>query len=223
MRPAEVYMPPNYSRNARYPVLYLLHGAGTDQHGWAGPGRVNLILDNLLAQHRCTAMLVVMPCGFAVAPGRIIPATMPARMLQGTGEFEDDLLKDLIPFVESHYAVKPDREDRAIVGLSMGGGQALRVGMAHLETFAWVGGFSSAPVGMPIEQFLSDSKLVNHQLRLLWLSCGNDDFWMWPNSGLHAMLEQKGIRHIWHVDRGGHEWRVWKADLYQLAQLVFRP
>ena len=222
VRPAEVYTPPGYSQQRQYPVLYLLHGAGTDQKGWPGPGRANVILDNLIARKACVPMVVVMPCGFAVAPGKTIPTTMPAKMLQGTGAFEDDLLKDLIPYIESHYAVKADRESRAIAGLSMGGGQALRIGMAHRETFAWVGGFSSAPVGMPIEGFLSDAQIVNGQLHLLWLSCGDDDFWMWPNAGIHAMLEEKGIRHVWRVDHGGHEWKVWKADLYQLAQLLFR-
>jgi enterochelin esterase-like enzyme len=222
LRPAVIYTPPGYLQDRRYPVLYLLHGAGTDQTGWAKGGHVRAILDNLISAGGCVPMIVVMPSGFAVRPGQTIPSTMPARMLQGTGAFEDDLLKDLIPYVESHYAANPDRRDRAIAGLSMGGGQALRIGMGHLETFAWIGGFSSAPVGMPIEGFISDARHVNEKVGLLWLSCGDQDFWMWPNAGIHAMLSEKGINHIWQVDKGGHEWKVWKADLYHLAPLLFR-
>jgi enterochelin esterase-like enzyme len=221
-RRAVVYTPAGYANPNRYPVLYLLHGAGHDEDGWVHGGHADAILDNLIADRKCVPMIVVMPRGFAVRPGQSVPATMPAKMLQGTAAFPDDLLNDLIPFIESHYAVKADRADRAIAGLSMGGGQALQIGLSHLDRFAWIGGFSSAPVGMPVENYLSDPKRVNDQIRLLWLSCGDQDFWMWPNSGIHAMLTEKGIAHRWQVDTGGHDWRVWKADLYHLAPLLFR-
>jgi enterochelin esterase-like enzyme len=220
-RPAVVYTPPGYTSRETYPVLYLLHGAGNDEDGWVDEGAANLILDNLIAARQCKPMVVVMPRGFAVRAGQVVPTTMPERMLQGTGAFEDDLLGNLKPYIESHYSVKTDRVNRAIAGLSMGGGQALRIGLAHLDQFAWIGGFSSAPVGMPVEAYLTDAKYVNEHTRLLWLSCGDKDFWMWPNTGIDAMLTEKGIKHIWHVDHGGHDWRVWKADLYHLAPMLF--
>ncbi len=208
-----VYTPPGYSPETKHPVLYLLHGAGDDETGWTKKGSAAVILDNLYADKKLVPMIVVMPNGFAQAPGT-------------TGRnnaFEDDLLKDVIPYVESHYPVKADREARAIAGLSMGGGQALRVGLKHLDQFAWVGGFSSA-LGRPGagSSPLGDPAEASKKLRLLWVSCGDTDRLMDASKSFHESLDEKKVSHLFHVDSGGHTWPVWKNDLYLFAPMLFR-
>ncbi len=133
--------------------------------------------------------------------------------------FENDMLKDIIPYVEAHYPVKADAEHRAIAGLSMGGGQALTIGLKHLDTFAWVGGFSSALFGTRLSSAPADA---GKKLRLLWLSCGDTDRLMDASKTFHTSLEEKKVAHIWHIDSGGHTWPVWKNDLYLLAPMLFR-
>ena len=146
-----IYTPPGYSKDSKYPVLYLLHGAGDDETGWTKKGSAAVILDNLYAAKKIVPMIVVMPNGFArraADPSGNAPVPPSGRSgprsFRDNGAFEDDLLKDIVPFVESHYAVHADREHRAVAGLSMGGGQALGIGLKHPDVFAWVGGFSSA-------------------------------------------------------------------------------
>jgi enterochelin esterase-like enzyme len=135
--------------------------------------------------------------------------------------FENDLLKDIIPYVESHYPVQTDRDHRAIAGLSMGGGQALTIGLKHLDQFAYVGGFSSALFGNT-GALVSDPATASKQLRLLWLSCGDEDRLMAASKTFHGSLEEKKVPHLWHVDSGAHTWPVWKNDLYLLAPRLFR-
>lgn len=129
------------------------------------------------------------------------------------------MLKEGIPFIESHYPVKADAEHRAIAGLSMGGGQALTIGLQHPDTFAWVGGFSSAIFGNTTEMI---SSIADKKFRLLWISCGDTDQLLNASKSFHTALEDKKIPHVWHVDSGGHTWPVWKNDLYLLAQMLFR-
>jgi enterochelin esterase-like enzyme len=205
-----VHLPPGYTKENKYPVFYLLHGAGDDETGWQKKGAADVILDNLYADKKLVPMIVVMPNGFARAPG-------------GTGRnsaFEDDLLKDIIPYIESHYSVKADREQRALAGLSMGGGQSLRIGLKHLEVFAWVGSFSAG--GGPAANLVTDPEALTRKLRLLWVSCGDTDRLMAASKNLHAALEEKKVPHVWHVDSGGHTWPVWKNDLYLMSQMLFR-
>src|SRR5262245_11343505 len=209
-----VYTPPGYSKDMKYPVFYLLHGAGDDETGWQKKGSAPVILDNLYADKKLVPMIVVMPNGFARKPGEKGGKGQP-------NPFEDDLLKDIIPHVESHYPVLADREHRAIAGLSMGGGQALRIGLKHLDRFAWVGGLSSALFGKgggPV----TDAAEASKKLRLLWVSCGDKDKLMKGSEAFHATLEQQKVPHVWHVDSGGHTWPVWKNDLYLFAQRLFR-
>jgi enterochelin esterase-like enzyme len=159
----------------------------------------------------------------AVALNRLVPTPPPGpggRGLVANSAFEADLLKDLIPYVESHYPVKADAEHRAVAGLSMGGGQALGIGLKHLDTFGSVGGFSSALFGQSASLVPDASARKN--LRLLWLSCGDADTLMNASRSFHTALDEKGITHIWHVDTGGHTWPVWKNDLYLLSQKLFR-
>jgi enterochelin esterase-like enzyme len=138
-----------------------------------------------------------------------------------TSSFEGDLLKDIIPYVESHYSVKTDRDNRAIVGLSMGGGQALTLGLKHLDTFGSVGGFSSAIFGNQAD-LLTEASKSTKPLRLLWVSCGDTDTLLNASKNLHTGLEEKHISHVWHIDSGGHTWPVWKNDLYLFSQKLFR-
>jgi enterochelin esterase-like enzyme len=220
-RKALVYTPPGYSADQKYPVLYLLHGIGGDENEWRRGGHPEIILDNLIAEKKSVPMIIVMPNGRAQPddrPGTNAMATAPAF-----GKFDKDLLGDLIPFIESKYSVKKDREDRALAGLSMGGGQSLNFGLANLDTFAWVGGFSSAPNTRPAAELVPDPEKAKQQLKLLWISCGNKDGLIRISQGVHAYLKEKGVPHIWHVDEHAHDFQHWKKALYNFSQLIFKP
>jgi enterochelin esterase-like enzyme len=215
-----VYTPPGYSADTKYPVLYLLHGIGGDEEEWHRGGHPEIILDNLIADKNAVPMIVVMPNGRAQPNDRAgtnAMATAPAF-----AKFEQDLLKDLVPFIESKYSAKSDRESRALAGLSMGGGQSLNFGLAHLDTFAWIGGFSSAPNTKAPEQLVPEPEQAIEKLKLLWISCGDRDGLMYISQRTHAYLKEKNVPHIWHVDSGVHNFAVWKNDLYLFAQRIFR-
>jgi enterochelin esterase-like enzyme len=219
-RKALVYTPPGYSPETKYPVLYLLHGIGGDEEEWHQHAHPEVILDNLIADKKAVPMIVVMPNGRAQPNDRAegdVFAAAPAFAV-----FENDLLKDLIPSIESRFSVKTDREDRALAGLSMGGGQSLNFGLAHLDVFAWIGGFSSAPNTKPPEELVPNPAKAISMLKLLWLSCGDKDGLINFSQRTHAYLKEKNVPHIWQVDSGMHEFPVWKKDLYQFAQLLFR-
>jgi enterochelin esterase-like enzyme len=214
-----IYTPPGYSKDAKYPVFYLLHGAGDNETGWGQKGQAAVILDNLYADKKLVPMIVVMPNGFASKPGQKIEKGFKG-FAQRISAFEDDLLKDIIPYVESHYPVKADAAHRAIAGLSMGGGQALRIGLKNTDRFGWIGGFSSAIFGK--QGSLVPGETASKQLRLLWVSCGDKDKLIKGSEAFHAALDEGKVPHIWHVDVGGHTWPVWRNDLYLFAQLLFR-
>jgi enterochelin esterase-like enzyme len=217
-----VYLPAGYSKDTKYPVFYLLHGAGDNETGWTRKGAAAVILDNLYADKKLVPMIVVMPNGFALKPGEKGKAFEKGKGFKmRNNPFEKDLLEDIIPYVESHYPVKTGPESRAIAGLSMGGGQALRIGLKNLDKFAWVGGFSSALFGGK-GNLLSDPEAARKQLRLLWVSCGDKDRLMKGSESFHKALEEMKLPHIWHVDSGGHSWPVWRNDLYLLSQRLFR-
>jgi enterochelin esterase-like enzyme len=219
-RKAVVYTPPGYSKDRKYPVLYLLHGIGDIETGWTRLGAADVILDNLYADKKAVPMIVVMPNGRAA---KDITAKAPFNQ-QGPAfaAFEKDLLNDLIPFVEKNYSVKADRESRALAGLSMGGGQSLNFGLKNLDTFAWVGAFSSAPNTKPAGDLVKDPADAAKKLRLLWVSCGDKDNLLKVSKTFHDALEQMKVPHVWHIDAGGHDWTVWKTDLYHLAPQLFR-
>lgn len=221
-RKARVYTPPGFSKDQRYPVLYLLHGIGGDENEWARNGAPDIILDNLYADKKVVPMIVVLPNGRAskdLTARDPIPKQSPAF-----ARFEQELLTDLIPFIEKNYPVRADRESRALFGLSMGGGQALNFGLGHLDTFAWLGGFSSAPNTRPPAELIQDHEKAAATLRLLYVSCGDKDGLFRISQGVHRMLEEKKVPHVYRViPNGGHDFRVWKDDLYQIAQRIFRP
>ena len=143
--------------------------------------------------------------------------------VQAFATFEKDLLNDLIPFIEKKYPVYKDRDHRAIAGLSMGGGQSLNFGLANLEKFAWVGGFSSAPNTKTPEVLVPDPKKAKEQLKLLWISCGVDDNLMSFSQRTHDYLKAHDVPHIFYVEPGAHDFKVWKNDLYMFSQLLFKP
>ena len=227
-----VYTPPGYSKDKKYPQLYVLHGiGGNEREEWTRGGVAHVILDNLIADKKIEPMVVVFPNGNATADpeagGR--GGFGGGRGGRGGGfggwgkPFENELLKDIIPYIESHYSVVADREQRAVTGLSMGGGQALNIGLANLDVFAWVGGFSSAPNTNPPEQLVPDPEKAKEQLKLLYVSCGNKDGLMRVSQGVHAYLKEKNVPHIWHVDDHAHDFQHWKKGLYNFAQLIFKP
>jgi enterochelin esterase-like enzyme len=215
-----VYTPPDYSNEKRYPVLYLLHGIGGDETEWRRFAKPHFLVDNLLAEGKATPMIVVMPNGRAQKNDRAegnVYQSAPAF-----AAFEQDLLKDVIPAIESRYSVEADREHRALAGLSMGGGQSLNFGLAHLDTFAWVGGFSSAPNTKPPAELVPDPAAAKKNLKLLWVACGKKDGLMRISQGVHAYLKEKGVPHVWHVDGNAHDPTEWKNNLYLFSQRIFR-
>jgi enterochelin esterase-like enzyme len=220
-RKALVYTPPGYTAGTRYPVLYLLHGIGGDEEEWRKGGHPEVILGNLIADGKAAPMIIVMPNGRAQAddrPGPNAMATAPAF-----GKFDQDLLGSLIPFIEAKYPVIQNREGRALAGLSMGGGQSLNFGLGNLDTFAWVGGFSSAPNTKPAAELVPDPARAIRDLKLLYLSCGNQDGLIRISQGVHSHLKQHQVPHVWHVDGHAHDFNHWKKALYQFSQLVFKP
>jgi enterochelin esterase-like enzyme len=154
------------------------------------------------------------------APGGRGGAAM-AVEFEAYAAFERELLGDLIPFIEGRYSVTADRMHRALAGLSMGGGQALNFGLNNVDTFAWVGGFSSAPNTKPPAELVPDPKAAR-RLELLWVSCGNEDGLFNISAGVHEYLASQNVPHTWHIDAGAHTFAVWKNDLYHFASLLFR-
>ena len=219
-RRAVIYTPPNYQPDQTYPVLYLLHGIGDTEMGWWRKGDVDIILDNLIADKLIEPLIVVMPNGRA---GRTTTVDSP-RSAQFTAfaAFEDDLLQDLVPYVDQHYAVKADRNQRALAGLSMGGGQSLNFGLGHLDVFSWIGAFSPAPNAKAVSELIPQPARTIEKLNLLWLSCGDSDRLMNISKSFHEGLEIRNVPHVWHVNVGGHTWPVWKRDLYFFIQRIFR-
>lgn len=223
-RKALIYLPPNFDSGKRYPVLYLLHGIGGDEKEWLTHGQPQVILDNLYAEEKIEPMLVVMPNGRAMKDDRAVGNIMDPGKVEAFATFEKDLLDDLIPYVESKFPVIKDRNYRALAGLSMGGGQSLNFGLGNLDYFAWVGGFSSAPNTKAPEILVPDLQNAKDKLKLLWISCGDKDGLSGITDHLHAYFVENGIRHIYQSIPGGyHDFSVWKQNLYDFAQLVFKP
>jgi enterochelin esterase-like enzyme len=215
-----VYTPPDYSTDKKYPVLYLLHGIGGDETEWRRFASPEILLDNLIADGKAVPMIIVMPNGRAQKndrPEGNVYASAPAF-----AAFEQDLLNDVIPAIESRYSVNTNREYRAIAGLSMGGGQALNFGLGHLDKFAWIGGFSAAPNMKQPKQLLPDLAAAKSQIKLLFISCGNKDFLIRNSQNLHRYLKENDVPHIWHVDDNGHDPKHWKNSLWYFVQKIFK-
>lgn len=222
-RRALVYTPPGFSKKKKYPVLYLLHGIGGDEKEWLNGGRPQVILDNLYAEGKLQPMIVVMPNGRAMKDDRATGNIMAPDKVQAFAIFEQDLLNDLIPFIEKKFPVYTDRENRAIAGLSMGGGQSLNFGLGNLDKFAWVGGFSSAPNTKLPNELVPDPAKAKQQLKLLWISCGDADGLLSFSKRTHDYLRQNDVPHIYYLEPGGHDFKVWKNGLYMFSQFLFKP
>ncbi|MDA9831990.1 alpha/beta hydrolase-fold protein [Akkermansiaceae bacterium] len=219
-RKLNVYTPPGYNTDKKYPVLYLLHGIGGDETEWQRFATPDMLLDNLIAEGKAEPMIIVMPNGRAQKNDRAegnVMAAAPAFAV-----FERDLLDDVIPAIESRYSVDPSCEKRALAGLSMGGGQSLNFGLTHLDTFAWVGGFSSAPNTKSPEELVPDPEAAKKQLELLWLSCGNKDGLIGISQGLQRYLKKNEVPHVWNVDGHGHDATHWRNNLYHFTQKLFK-
>src|SRR5688500_1294349 len=223
-RRALVYMPPGFSKNKKYPVLYLLHGIGGDEKEWLNDGgKPEVILDNLYAENKIQPMIVVLPNGRAMKDDRRGGNIMAPEKVQAFATFEKDLLNDLIPYIEKNFSASKDREHRAIAGLSMGGGQSLNFGLGNLDKFAWVGGFSSAPNTKRPEELVPNPEETKKKLKLLWISCGDADGLITISRRTHDYLNEKNVPHIYYLEPGGHDFKVWKNGLYMFSQFLFKP
>lgn len=218
-----VYTPPGFSKSKKYPVLYLLHGIGGDEKEWLNNGSPQVILDNLYAEGKLAEMIVVLPNGRAMKDDRAVGNMFDPEKVEAFSTFEKDLIQDLIPVIEKTFPVLADRENRALAGLSMGGGQSLNFGLKHLDLFAWVGGFSSAPNTKMPEELVPNPALAKEKLKLLWISCGDEDRLLNISQRTHDYLKEKAVPHIYYVEPGGHDFKVWKNDLYLFSQLLFKP
>ena len=228
-RRANVYTPPGYdSSGKRYPVLYLQHGSGENETSWAKQGRVNFILDNLIAAKNAVPMIVVMENGMvATKPGA--PATPPAggRGPRGNAAFEEVVINDLIPMIDATYRTLSDREHRAIAGLSMGAGQALQIGLGHLDRFAYIGSFSGgARIPDPQTAYsgvFADSDAFRKKVKLLWFGAGQAEASQHTAAQeAHQTLEKAGIQNVFFECPFAHEWQTWRYDLNDFAPRLFR-
>lgn len=223
-RRALIYTPPGYSKTKKYPVLYLLHGIGGNEKEWFIQGKPDVILDNLYADKKIVPMIVVLPNGRAMKDDRAVGNIMEGPKVQAFANFEKDLLNDLIPYIEKNYPVLKNQENRALAGLSMGGGQSLNFGLGNLDTFAWVGGFSSAPNTKEPQELLPSVENAKKKLKLLWISCGDKDGLITFSKRTHDYLLTNQVPHVYQViPKGFHDFKVWKQNLYMFSQLLFKP
>jgi len=229
-----VYTPPDYDANlsARYPVLYLQHGSGEDETGWIFQGHANLILDNLIAEKKAVPMIIVMDNGYASRPaGPFGPA---ANRGGEFGVFEDVMTKEVIPMIDSTFRTIPDRDHRAMAGLSMGANQALHLATDHLDTFAYMAGFSGTMNGLsgdpldPATAFngiFKDGAAFNGKVKLLWLGMGTEepDYFHKSIGAFRTMLDKAEIKYIYFSSPGtAHEWLTWRRDLNDFAPRLFQ-
>lgn len=239
-----IYTPPDYETNlkARYPVLYLQHGSGEDETGWVIQGKANFILDNLIAEKKAVPMIIVMENGYAGRPGEKPPAPPPAAAGRGvrppagpsTAAFEEVLIKEVIPMIDSKYRTIPDREHRAMAGLSMGGNQACRITLGNLNVFSHVGMFSGTCLGLGTQPFdpktafggvFADAASFNKRVRLVWIGLGTAEPEPFPASikAFRESLDKGGIKYVYFESPGtAHEWLTWRRSLYDFAPRLFK-
>lgn len=226
LRAVYVYTPPGYEKGKkRYPVLYLMHGAGFIEAGWTTTGRANLILDNMIAEGRVKPMIVVMPFGHP-RTATTLGLGDPPRADRGL--VAEDVIGTVMPLIERTYRVLGDADHRAIAGFSMGGAQSLTIGLTHPKLFHWVAGFSAAiPHRREAQERLFAAVLdhptrANRTLKLLWTACGTDDrVWFPPNRMFAKLLDEHGVHHTFVTTPGAHQWQVWRRNLIALVPLLF--
>lgn len=246
-RRMHVYTPPGYEvGSAKYPVFYLLHGAGDCDDSWTSVGRAGFILDNLIAAKKAKPMIIVMPAGHV---GPLGQGPVPGIAQPGTNgpppvdPFVKEFMNDIMPYAETHYRVLPGRQNRAIAGLSMGGNHTLNIALPNLERFGYMGVFSSgllnvfafqSPQGSPIKPTaagqawldLNHAKLddanLKKGLKLLWVGIGKEDFLLRVNNATLDLLKQHGFNPVFHESEGGHTWLNWRAYLAEFAPQLFQ-
>jgi enterochelin esterase-like enzyme len=231
-RPLYVYTPPGYDADARkrYPVLYIQHGAGEDERCWGSQGHLGNIMDNLIAAGKATPMLVVMTNEYIIPDMGGSYNSEPFNRFMDL--FKDELLDTIIPFVESNFRALGDRENRAIAGLSMGGGFAFRIGMLNTDKFAWIGVFSSSAFrGQGNEIFdaekqipgiFSDPQKFNKALKLLYISTGEQDRSVEYTKKAVNTFRDRGLKVESSTFPGSHEWHVWRKALNDFAPRIFK-
>jgi enterochelin esterase-like enzyme len=224
-----VYTPPDYNPKKKYPVLYLLHGYSDDASGWTAVGRANVILDNLIAQNKIKAMIVVMPLGYGTMD--MISHTWSAwqdkaLVERNFNQYTQILLNEVKPQAEKMYSISKDRKEHAIAGLSMGGGESLRTGLNHLDDFAYVGAFSSAvPDKDDFDRVfpnLASEVKKKDRLKLLWVACGTEDHLITPNRAFTGWLKEQQIPVTVIEIPGRHTWMVWRDNLIHFTPLLFQ-
>jgi enterochelin esterase family protein len=233
-----VYCPPGYNKdiNKKYPVLYLQHGGGEDETGWVRQGKVDIILDNLIAEKKAVPMLIVMENSNAVKPGETARGMMMGgapgsnEWMSGTSTFKEVLINDLIPFVDKNYRTIADRDHRAMAGLSMGGFLSVHTVFEHPETFSYLGAFSGGMRVSPSDDLntlyhgtLKDPNAFNKKFKLFFQSIGTDEG-PWPRvKQNHEVLLKKGIKNVYFESPGtAHEWLTWRRSLIAFAPLLFK-
>ena len=229
-----IYTPPGYENsNSKYPVLYLLHGGGGDEDAWTTLGRAPVILDNLIAQGKAKPMIIVMTNGNAnqaasqgdspVLPVQEVRPPTATGGMAATGRFEESLVKDVVPYIESHYRVLKDKNNRAIAGLSMGGGHTQRITLTNPDMFAYIGIFSAGTRNVTEELENQFKVLKSKNPKLYWVGCGvNDPLAYQGSKALAELLKKDGFNYIFRETPGGHTWANWRIYLSEMAPLLFR-
>ena len=223
-RPLVIYTPPGYRAGSqRYPVLYLVSGTTDTEETWFRVGRVNFILDNLIAQKRAVPMIVVMPYGNMLMG---MPRPWTPEVATMYKSFGDELLAEIVPYVETNFRAIPDRESRAIAGFSRGGGESLFTAFSHLDTFAWVGSYSAyltpEVIDLHLPALAADAASTNRRLKLFWLGVGQDDFLYPQASAFLDLLAERKIQHQKLITGGGHTWMNARHYLTETLQLYFK-
>ena len=220
-RKLNIYTPPGYTKDKKYPVLYLLHGIGGDETEWQRFATVDVLLDNLIQAGKVRDVIIVMPNGRAQkndkAEGNVFAAAPSFAV------FEKDLITDVIPFVEKTFSVLPGRENRSIAGLSMGGGQTLNFGFGHTDLFSSIGAFSAAPNTLEAVKLVPDPDATRKLPLYIYISCGAKDNLLPISRRTHVFLADKKIAHQWNVDAHAHDPTHWRNNLYWFLQDAFKP
>lgn len=226
-----VYTPPDYNSNSldRFPVLYLQHGSFEDETGWKNQGFANLILDNLIAENKAIPMIIVMDNGYAFEASQNSDKKNPPKFV-----FEEVLIQEIIPMIDTTYRTIADRNHRAMAGLSMGANQTIRITMNNLDKFSYIGGFSGTsnyPSSDKIDRetfmngIFKNGNDLNKKINLFWLGMGTKEPNPFPGSigAFLAMLNEAGVEHVYYESpKTAHEWLTWRRSLYQFAQLLFK-